>query len=63
MPGKSMRNVIGFWGNDRKLDASQVFQNEYRGWELNPHDRCQSQDFKSCASASFATPAYLVSIA
>ena len=29
-----------------------------RGWESNPHDPFGSQDFKSCASASFATPAY-----
>ena len=28
-----------------------------RGRESNPHDPCGSQDFKSCASASFATPA------
>ena len=28
-----------------------------RGWESNPHDSFESQDFKSCASASFATPA------
>ena len=28
-----------------------------RGRESNPHDACASQDFKSCASASFATPA------
>jgi hypothetical protein len=28
-----------------------------RGWESNPHDPFGSQDFKSCASASFATPA------
>ena len=30
-----------------------------RGRESNPHDPCGSQDFKSCASASFATPANL----
>ena len=30
---------------------------ECRGRESNPHDRFRSQDFKSCASASFATPA------
>jgi hypothetical protein len=30
---------------------------ECRGRESNPHDPCGSQDFKSCASASFATPA------
>lgn len=29
-----------------------------RGRESNPHDGCPSQDFKSCASASSATPAY-----
>jgi hypothetical protein len=29
-----------------------------RGWESNPHDSFESQDFKSCASASFATPAH-----
>ena len=28
-----------------------------RGWGSNPHDSFESQDFKSCASASFATPA------
>jgi hypothetical protein len=28
-----------------------------RGRESNPHDSFESQDFKSCASASFATPA------
>ena len=28
-----------------------------RGRESNPHDGCPSQDFKSCASASFAIPA------
>ena len=28
-----------------------------RGWESNPHAPYGAQDFKSCASASFATPA------
>src|SRR5690606_32171750 len=28
-----------------------------RGRESNPHAPCGAQDFKSCASASFATPA------
>ena len=28
-----------------------------RGRESNPHAACATQDFKSCASASFATPA------
>ena len=32
-------------------------RNWCRGWESNPHDSFESQDFKSCASASFATPA------
>ena len=30
---------------------------ECRGRESNPHAACATQDFKSCASASFATPA------
>jgi hypothetical protein len=28
-----------------------------RGWESNPHGPCGPRDFKSRASASFATPA------
>ena len=27
----------------------------YPGWELNPHDHCWSQDFKSCVSTSSTT--------
>lgn len=27
------------------------------GWESNPHSRCQEKDFKSFASACFATRA------
>src|SRR5580693_6431391 len=30
------------------------------GWELNPHSRCREKDFKSFASADFATRALLV---
>jgi hypothetical protein len=30
-----------------------------RGRESNPHAPCEAQDFKSCASANFATPARL----
>jgi hypothetical protein len=33
---------------------------ECRGRESNPYAPCGAQDFKSCASASFATPARLV---
>ena len=33
-----------------------------RGRESNPHDSFESQDFKSCASASFATPALMISL-
>jgi hypothetical protein len=27
------------------------------GWDLNPHSRCRKKDFKSFASANFATRA------
>jgi hypothetical protein len=40
---------------DRRNDSRS--ESECRGRGSNPHDRFRSQDFKSCASASFATPA------
>ncbi len=30
------------------------------GWDLNPHSACAKKDFKSFASADFATRAYLL---
>ena len=40
---------------------SRDFPKEWcRGRESNPHDPCGPQDFKSCASASFATPARVI---
>jgi hypothetical protein len=41
---------------DRREDSRS--ESECRGRESNPHDRFRSQDFKSCASANFATPAW-----
>ena len=40
------------------LCASALIPEECRGRESNPHDSFESQDFKSCASANFATPAW-----
>jgi|SoiMethySBSTD1v2_1073268.scaffolds.fasta_scaffold00133_1 hypothetical protein len=36
-------------------------ESECRGWGSNPHAPFGAQDFKSCASASFATPASVIS--
>ncbi len=33
-----------------------------RGWGSNPHGDCSPQNFKSCASASFATSAYVATL-
>ena len=41
----------------RLHNARIPLRNWCRGWGSNPHDPYGSQDFKSCASASFATPA------
>ena len=50
--------------NNTLIDAANVSERCRKstpmtgtGWESNPHDPFGSQDFKSCASASFATPA------
>ena len=37
--------------------AVSLLESKCRGGESNPYDPCGSQDFKSCASASSATPA------
>ena len=37
--------------------SSTATRSECRGRESNPHAACATQDFKSCASASSATPA------
>ena len=42
----------------RQRSANTIAQNwDCRGRESNPHAACATQDFKSCASASSATPA------
>ena len=38
-------------------DSQEHSMNWCRGWGSNPHDSFESRDFKSRASASFATPA------
>ena len=37
---------------------ANFLENWCRGRESNPHVLFRTQDFKSCASASFATPAW-----
>ncbi len=42
------------------FEEPQVLYNHCRGRESNPHTSCLVQDFKSCASASSATPARML---
>ncbi len=42
--------------------AGGLLESWCRGRGSNPHSPCGEQDFKSCASASFATPARLFSV-
>ena len=46
-----------YQGCGRYGQDSKSFSIWCRGRGSNPHARCQAQDFKSCASASSATPA------
>ena len=62
--GSSVRQLGQNWDNraDRPTDRSWSDPHKLlilwcRGWESDPHEPCGSQDFKSCASASSATPA------
>jgi hypothetical protein len=55
--GKVTGKVMPFWPIFMKLDRCKPLKTWYRGWESNPHAPYGAQDFKSCASASSATPA------
>ena len=48
------------WKMLKNRSSSQTrkpLKRKCRGWGSNPHGACAPQDFKSCASASFATSA------
>ena len=48
-------------GNHGDIERRSEFPTKWcRGRESNPHAPCGTQDFKSCASASSATPAWSV---
>ena len=47
--------ALGSRGPDQRRHVKRV--TDCRGRESNPHAAFATQDFKSCASASFATPA------
>src|SRR5438552_6600201 len=47
--------------HSRQFTEASLTQSWCPGWELNPHSRCREKDFKSFASASFATRAGCIS--